>query len=380
MTSVDSNGGQESFQFDALDSAEKTPEAPPPPFTVSLLALSAVSGLGHKGMRGIVGRFRDELQDVWNTPTAELTDILGRANVPTADKVADRIAAHPKALTEIATRQAGDLARRRIWVIPPGELPPRLQKMPDPPLWLFVQGRSEVLYERPAVAIVGTREATDQGRRAARVVAELAAAYRIVMVSGLAPGIDEEAHDSSLQQGATNVAFLGHGHNVKFPASSEAIRVQIVRQGGATVSEYLPDERYSKANFVQRNRLQAALADIVIPVEAEPKGGTARTYGFAKKYARDVVGIRWLGASGLVSNIEHDGYDVFDIATPSGRKGLDTMFRALAEEHDHETFSLSLVARTIKREYASRKITGRDIDRLFRAIDEADAESAHDDA
>lgn len=378
MTSVDSSDGQEAFQFDGLNSAEKVPEATP--FTVSLLALNAVNGLGHKGIRALVSRFRDDLQDVWDTPTSKLTDILARANVPTAEKVADRITMHPEAFTTIATRQAGDLAKRRVWVIPPGELPPRLKQMPDPPLWLFVQGRSEVLYDRPAVAIVGTRDATDQGRTAAQVVAELAAAYPIVVISGLAPGIDEAAHAASLQQGATNVAFLGHGHNVKFPASSEATRLQIVRQGGATVSEYLPGERYSKSNFVERNRLQAALSDIVIPVEAKLKGGTAHTYNFAKKYARDVVGIRWKGVSGLVSKIEQDGYKVFDIATSSDRKRLDTMFRNLAEEHDHETFSLSLVARVLKSEYRSRNVTGKDLDSLFGALDAAGEESVDDDA
>ena len=217
---MNTGDGQKSFSLEKLSSAEKAFETTS--FAVSLLALNAVNGLGHKGIRALVREFSDDLQNVWDAPTTKIAGVLSQANIPAADKIADTIATHSDTLIDIATRQARDLAKRRVWVIPPAELPLRLQQIPDPPLWLFVQGRSEVLYERPAVAIVGTREATDQGRRAARVVAELVAAYPIVMVSGLAPGIDEEAHDASLRQGVSNVAFLGHGHNITFPASSEA--------------------------------------------------------------------------------------------------------------------------------------------------------------
>jgi pimeloyl-ACP methyl ester carboxylesterase len=203
ILSVDTGDGQYSFQFDSSESAEKGPEATP--FTVSLLALSAVDGLGHKGIRSLVREFQNDLHNVWATPPKEIAEILSHANVPTADKVAERVTRHSETLTDIVTHQARDLAKRRIWVIPPAELPPRLREIPDPPLWLFVQGRPNVLYERPAIAIVGTREATDHGRRAARIVAEL---VTIPVAVSVFPGEQYQAPRSWTEKAYPNLIYF----------------------------------------------------------------------------------------------------------------------------------------------------------------------------
>lgn len=364
---VDSETNQDSLPFQQPESAQHSFDATT--FAAALLGLDGVKGLGRKGITALVAEYQDELWKMWETKPETISRILSKANVPAAGKVAERITSQPAVHVAFGISKSEKLALRRVSVIGPSDIPTRLRNIPSPPLWLFVQGNVEALYHRPAVAVVGTRKASDHGRRAAGIVAEMVAGYPIVLVSGLAPGIDEEAHAASLRQGAKNVAFLGHGINVEFPASSEIVRRQIVQKGGATVTEYLPDERYNRSYFVERNRLQAALADMVIPVEADVKSGTAHTFRFARKFERDIVGIRWDGCAGLVNEIERSGYHVVNIAKSSDRKHLDTLLRHLAEREHKETFALSLVEQRLRTEVASRYLRGEDVRRLYDLID-----------
>ena len=99
-------------------------------------------------------------------------------------------------------------------------------------------------------------------------------------------------HRTSVSEGVRNLAFLGHGINIVFPQETAQTRDRILKAGGAVATEYLPNEHYQKRYFVERNRLQAGLADFVIPVEAHPTGGTAHTVRFARQLGKPVIGIR----------------------------------------------------------------------------------------
>ncbi len=99
----------------------------------------------------------------------------------------------------------------------------------------------------------------------------------------MASGIDQIIHKNSLRFDIKTIAFIGTGILLNYPSGSEKLRQEIHQKGGAIVSEYLPHDSYSAANFVHRNRLQAGLARVVIPVEWQEKGGTAHTVRFAKK-------------------------------------------------------------------------------------------------
>ena len=111
-------------------------------------------------------------------------------------------------------------------------------------------------------------------------------------VSGLADGIDQAVHEASIAAGVPTIAFLGTGIQNDYPKGSENLRRRIVEAGGAVATEYLPNESYSRANFVQRNRLQAALGRALIPVEWAVKSGTAHTVRFASELLRPIVGLR----------------------------------------------------------------------------------------
>ncbi len=341
-----------------------------PSFSVALLALNSVSGLGRKGLRQLVRTYGDDLGTLWSSGRERVCRVLEEAGVRSLDGIVAALFDDTPSLLKEGQRRAEELAKHRVITLSPSELPQRLRDIPDAPLWLFVEGNDEVLHHRPTVAVVGTRKASARGRRAASIVARLLSAYPITLVSGLAEGIDEEAHATSLEEGVKNVAFLGYGIKHIFPAVTRDIRYRIAGEDGALATEYFFDERYHKSYFVERNRLQAALADVVIPVEAEPRGGTAHTVKFARQYGRQLVGITWPGAPGMAAELEEAGDEVVNVFERQGRVRLDAIFRQLAENNGHETFALSLVARRLRKELSIREMRPEDMDRFVELLDE----------
>jgi predicted Rossmann fold nucleotide-binding protein DprA/Smf involved in DNA uptake len=169
----------------------------------------------------------------------------------------------------------------------------------------------------------------------------------------------------------TNLAFLGHGTNLVFPEDTAEIRREIICKGGAVMSEYLPSQTYQKWQFVERNRLQAGLADLVIPVEAKAASGTAHTIRFARKYGRTLVGVRWEGANGIVDDLRANHDRLIDIFTDKGQKELDELVQALVRREHQDQYPFTVLERTILRELGIRKYTETDVARLVEAINTA---------
>lgn len=356
-------------QLDLFSVVESTKRQPPAiPFAVALLALGSVRGLGQKGMRSLVRHFQDNLGDAFLLSVEEITGLFSLAKVHGGDKLAVIIAADRETLIAQGEAELRELEANSVYILPPSKLPATLRSIPDPPHWLFVEGEPEILKNRPMVAVVGTRTPTENGRRAAAFVAKAIAAYPISLVSGLAEGIDEEAHRSSLSWGIKNVAFLGHGIETVFPITTGDIRQQIVKSRGAVVTEYFPWEKYQKHYFVERNRLQAGLADLVIPIEAKITGGTAHTIRYAQRFSRPVVGLRWPGVNSLPDELAKEGCQIIDIFTPEGYRRLDSVFRGLVERAGKEAYSLTVGERNLFREIKSRDVPQKDIKRLIRAL------------
>jgi len=169
--------------------------------------------------------------------------------------------------------------------------PPSLFDLADPPHWLFVQGEAALLRD-PSITIVGTRNPSDDGLWLSRFVGHCLPIWRAPTVSGLAIGIDQSIHHASLQARLPTIAVLGTGILSNYPRNSDDMRNEIVRAGGAVITEYLPNDTYSAENFVRRNRLQAALGRILIPVEWKSKSGTAHTVRFAQRLRRPIANIQ----------------------------------------------------------------------------------------
>ena len=325
-------------------------------FGTALLALSAVKGLGFKGIYKLAGHFNDHLGRAFQLPAAELGQImhdLGIANAAVLSEtvVRDRDLHLSTGLTEVE-----HLAARGITLLAHDQLPPRLREQLDGPRWLFVEGDRAILLKDMVVGVVGTRQPSEFGRQCARNVARSLYPYDAVLVSGLAEGIDDEIHRATLDRNIRNVAFLGHGINTVFPASTASTRERILENGGLIATEYFPDENFQKAYFVQRNRLQAALSTLLIIVEAKASSGTAHTLRFAHKYKRPVLGLK-NEVPGIDQLIMDMGHPVIDVSDARGMRQLDRRFRNLSSARDRQMKPVDRVIKALENEISIRDFT-----------------------
>ena len=169
--------------------------------------------------------------------------------------------------------------------------PRRLRECPDAPIILYSKGFCD--YNRPRfIAIVGTRAATQYGRKYCSTIIEGLATCGIkpVVVSGLALGIDTYAHTFALRNGLDTVAVMGTGFDNIYPRSNEQLADEIMAHG-AVLTEFSPFTEGYPVNFVRRNRIIAALADCTLVVESKAKGGGLITAQMAQDYNRSVFAV-----------------------------------------------------------------------------------------
>lgn len=158
------------------------------------------------------------------------------------------------------------------------------------PNWFFACGDLSLL-DKPAIAVVGTREPSDVGAFLARYAVSTAAELRIPVVSGLAKGIDGIAHEWALESGTPNISVMATGILRTYPARHADLAGKIVQHGGVLISEYFPSASPTSEAFVWRNRLQAALSACVIAPEWRRSSGTAHTIRFARSFGRPTINL-----------------------------------------------------------------------------------------
>jgi DNA processing protein len=169
--------------------------------------------------------------------------------------------------------------------------PPLLRAIHDPPPGLFLRGSADpALLGLPAVAIVGARACSAYGRQIARSVARELAAAGLVIVSGLARGVDAEAHRGALEAGGTTVAVLGCGIDRDYPAANRELARQVAASG-LVVSEYAPGVEPAPWRFPARNRIVAGLCSASVVVEARERSGALITADFALEEGREVFAV-----------------------------------------------------------------------------------------
>ncbi|OAN12623.1 DNA processing protein DprA [Photobacterium jeanii] len=178
--------------------------------------------------------------------------------------------------------------------------PPLLKEIPAAPPVLFVAGELGYL-SAPQLAIVGSRSASIDGRELAYEFAAAMVAADFVVTSGLALGIDGQAHLGALKHGGATVAVLGAGLAQLYPARHRDLAAKIKEQG-ALVSEFWPDEKPRPQNFPRRNRVISGLSVGVLVVEAAQKSGSLITARYALEQGRDVFAL-----PGSVRNPESRG-------------------------------------------------------------------------
>jgi DNA processing protein len=158
----------------------------------------------------------------------------------------------------------------------------------DRPAVMLVEGTRPDVLERPRVAVVGTRAATPHGLADAREIGAVLARAGIVVVSGLAIGIDAAAHEGALAAGGTAIGVIATGLDVVYPRRHVALHHR-VREAGVLVSEHDFGTQPRPGSFPVRNRIIAALADVTVVVEATAGGGAMSTARHALDYGRDVA-------------------------------------------------------------------------------------------
>jgi DNA processing protein len=188
----------------------------------------------------------------------------------------------------LAERQVAALLRLEITLIAAHALPPYLAAVRPLPVALFVRGRAELLFTRPATAIVGARRAGTQGVRWAEALSLERARAGELIVSGGALGVDTAAHRGALAAGGPTVVYMGTAIDRAYPRHNLPLFADIVQHGGALVSEHPPYAATFKSHHALRNRLIAAHGDRLIVVEAALNSGTLGAVQFARRLARPV--------------------------------------------------------------------------------------------
>lgn len=240
----------------------------------ALLHLRSLPGLNDKKLRKLLAR-HGSARAALGAPAAELG----------------------KAVEARGTRAVAERVERALRLLDRGEVqllvesdpryPARLLELEDPPPLLFARGRLELL-ERPALAIIGTRRPTSYGRDAARALAAGVSNAGLVVVSGMARGIDGVAHLAALEGGTIGV--LGCGIDVLYPREHARLFAEVA-SAGLLLSEFSPGEPPLQYHFPRRNRLIAALSLGVLVVEAARGSGSLITVDHAMDLGREVLAV-----------------------------------------------------------------------------------------
>lgn len=194
------------------------------------------------------------------------------------------------------------------------QFPKPLLQIPQPPKTLYIRGNlpdCRMVY----LAVVGSRKYTSYGKDICQKLIRGLKNYPIVIVSGLAIGIDSIAHKTAMEVGLPTIAFPGSGldNNVLFPKTNINLAQEIVENGGCLISEFEPNFVATTYSFPQRNRLMAGISKAVLVIEAEEKSGSLITARMALDYNRDVLAVP---GSAFSSNSDGTNWLIKQGATP----------------------------------------------------------------
>jgi len=253
----------------------------PAPELPAWLRLNSASVFGPDRLRGLAGRLG--VARAVSAPVEELAQ-AGGLSLEAAGLLRE-MASGFDAAREM--ERSLDMGLRLILRDDP-DYPDNLKAAADAPLVLYARGRLDG--RRHALAIVGSRQPTVYGRRMARLFA-CEAASRLVICSGLARGIDTEAHRAALDAGGTTWAVLGSGLGRLYPAENSALAREIVDSGGCLLSEFPIDAAPKSENFPRRNRVVSGLSWATVVVEGRAQSGALITARLAAEQGREVFAV-----------------------------------------------------------------------------------------
>ncbi|MCC8072347.1 MAG: DNA-processing protein DprA [Bacteroidales bacterium] len=251
------------------------------------IAFASLRGMNVSLAQQILSRI-DSPERFFELPERQLSAILGFSNRLLGDAYRQDLV--KKAEAEAAFVNSHNI--HTLWLTDP-EFPTRLLDCVDAPILLYATGTTDLNSHR-ILAIVGTRHATPYGIDFVNhLVAYLAShlAEPVVILSGLAFGIDIAAHKAALQYGLPTVGVLAHGLNTIYPAQHRSVAVEMVGRDGMLLTEYRTSDAIHRGNFVARNRIVAGMCDALVVAESAKKGGAMITAHLASEYGRDVFAV-----------------------------------------------------------------------------------------
>ena len=249
------------------------------------LAWSKVSGVGAILQKRIRDQFGG-LSAAWTATPIELTAVEG-----IGQQTAIAICTHRDQVN--FDQLLKDHETQDFLTPADSDYPQILIEIPDPPPVLYYRGQSSLvrnLDQRCGIAIVGTREPSEYGRRWTRKLSTILVQHGFTVMSGLADGIDAEAHRCCLEASGKTVAVLGTGVDVVYPSKNRRLYDQILEHG-LVLSEYPAGTQPDRAHFPRRNRIVAGLSRAVLVIEAPSKSGALITANLANDYGRDVYAL-----------------------------------------------------------------------------------------
>lgn len=170
------------------------------------------------------------------------------------------------------------------------EYPYLLSQINNPPKKLYVLGNKEILREK-CIAIVGCRECSEYGKKVSEELAYNLGMQNIITVSGLAKGIDSYCHIGTIKAKARTIAVVAHGLDMVYPKENRQLAREILKYGGAIVSEYERGMKPEKWHFPERNRIISGLSRATVVIEAKIKSGSLITANYALEQGREVYAV-----------------------------------------------------------------------------------------
>lgn len=248
------------------------------------LAWSQINGIGPILLQRLHQHF-NSLAEAWTAKTVDLMRVEGLGKQIIETILQERTQLNPEEFIEKHL-----IKNPCFWTPADPDYPRLLLEISNPPPVLYYRGLVDVKENQgitPTVAIVGTRSPSEYGRRWTRKISTALAKSGFTVVSGLAAGIDTEAHTSCLEAGGRTLAVFGTGVDIVYPKPNERLCDRVFQQGLA-ISEYPAGTQPNKTNFPRRNRIIAGLSRATIVIEAPQKSGALITAYQANDFCRDV--------------------------------------------------------------------------------------------
>lgn len=262
-----------------------------------LLILSCIPGIGHNRLRSLVTHFKNST-DALNSSAREIINIEGfnkklAVTISAFKKSGDYHKAEQYAVHQLSKMNKSDGRIITLW---DDEYPDLLKKIYDPPCYLFIKGNLKK-EDKYSIAIVGTRNPSTYGVTMTEKFTQELSRLGIIIVSGLARGIDSVAHSSALKVGGRTIGVIGSGIDVIYPPENKNLYSRIAQNGGV-ISEYAMGTKPDAGNFPRRNRIVSGMTLGTIIIETGIDGGAMITANMALDQNRDVFAV-----PGLITDV-----------------------------------------------------------------------------